>query len=380
MKIVYCIESLGFGGGVERVTTCKANYLIALGHQVTILTGDLGTRKPKYEIDPRIQILDLGITYFEDFSYPIWSRFFRTTKKMYLHWRYMKKFLSTHQPDIVVSTHRYETVFLPPLQKKSLKILEFHSSKAMYAKHNSTSTSKRALKKLLYRLYELRDSVCARKFDKVVVLTKEDYELRGGKNNMSIISNPIPFKPKGVSPLNERVVLAIGRFESEKNFASLINIWAKISSKHPDWKLVLVGRGYLYENIKHQIRELGLEHSIELREETSDVISLYKNASIYAMTSKYEGLPMTLIEAQSMGLPIISYACPCGPKDIITHGVNGFLVEPNNEDQFAAYLDTLISDEELRNSMGKQALQASSRYDIKQIMDMWEALFSQATK
>ena len=107
--------------------------------------------------------------------------------------------------------------------------------------------------------------------------------------------------------------------------------------------------------------------------------SAYADSSIYVMTSHFEGLPMVLIEAQTMGLPVVSYACPSGPKDIIQDGVNGFLVAPYNQEAFAERLDKLISDADLRVRMGEEGRRLSQRYTPEVIMAKWEKLFAQLT-
>lgn len=377
MKIVYCVDSLGVGFGIERVTTVKANYLVSLGHEVTIVTGDLGGRTPQYGLSPDIKIIDLELRYFEDFSYPIASRLLRTVRKMYRHYTLMRQFLREYQPDVVISTHKYETLFLPYLHKKSLKVIEFHVAKAIY---RLQTDSYGRLRKLLYKLYEFRDDFFARSFDKVIVLTQDDYRLRGARQNMQVIPNPLPFQTEERSSLDKKIVLALGRFEPEKNLSELIKIWGIVYKKHPEWKLKLVGRGYLYNELDTLRKELGLEQAIDFGEETADVIPIYKNASIYAMTSKSEGFGMVLIEAQSIGLPIVSYDCPCGPKDVITHSVNGFLVPPGDQEQFALYLDQLLSDQELRMSMGEKAVESSYRYDIDHVMKTWLEVFNQREK
>lgn len=101
----------------------------------------------------------------------------------------------------------------------------------------------------------------------------------------------------------------------------------------------------------------------------------YLSSSIYVMTSRYEGLPMVLLEAQALGLPIVSYTCPCGPRDIVSDGVNGYLVPEGREEEFAARLRLLMADEQLRRDMGRAAHEASSRYRMQTVMPQWLELF-----
>ena len=95
------------------------------------------------------------------------------------------------------------------------------------------------------------------------------------------------------------------------------------------------------------------------------------------MTSRYEGLPMVLIEAQSCGLPIVSMACKCGPRDIVSDGVNGYLVKDGDISGMADRICRLIEDERLRKSMGHKASEASHRFDTEKVMRRWDRLFKE---
>ena len=103
--------------------------------------------------------------------------------------------------------------------------------------------------------------------------------------------------------------------------------------------------------------------------------AVYLHSSIYAMTSRYEGLPMVLIEAQQMGLPIVSFACPCGPRDVIHEGEDGFLIPLGEEDAFIRALRQLMDSEAERQRMGRAARLSSARYDVDTIMAHWIQLF-----
>lgn len=373
MKIVYCIYQLGFDGGVERVLTSKVNYLKSHGYDVSIVTCDYDGRPTAYGIDPSIPITNFGLKYAEDFAVPLHKRIINTVRKMKVHKRLMEDYLMRERPDIVVTTHLVETSFLPNIKDGSKKVLELHASSQMYIQEKHPKPY--SLHSLLVKCYEWRDMYNLSKFDAVGCLTEEDYILRGKPRNMYVIPNPIPFDPIGQSKLEDKVVLAVGRLAHEKNFASLIDVWSSIAHKYPDWKLRIVGGGYLAGALEEQIHKLGLESSVELLPFDKNIQSRYLGASIYTMTSVFEGMPMTLIEAQAMGLPIISYTCPCGPRDVVTHGETGYLVALGDKADFAKHLELLIDDVELRKRMGRAAVVSSQRYNIESVMSQWKELF-----
>ena len=218
-----------------------------------------------------------------------------------------------------------------------------------------------------------------RRFDRLVVLTEEDKTYCSHCPTTSVIPNPITTPSLEVSPLSDKVILAVGRLDNQKNFPELIDIWALIAKDYPDWKLRIVGEGYTDVRILKKVKEHGLEEQFELCPFTKEIQKHYLSASIYAMTSAFEGLPLVLVEAESMGLPLVSYACPCGPRDIIQDGQDGFLVEPGDKETFAARLRQLIEDEELRRRMGQAAKINSQRFSLENVMKQWVDLFAELT-
>ncbi|MDY5858192.1 MAG: glycosyltransferase family 4 protein [Porphyromonas sp.] len=375
MKIVYCVYELGVGGGIERVLTSKVNYLVSQGHQVSILTCDYDGRPTAYGIDPRIPITNFDIDYASDYQVPLHKRITNTLSKMRVHKRKMTEYLMRERPDIVVATQIVETSFLPSIKDGSKKVLELHGSQLMYRQEKNPKPY--SLRSLLVRIYELRDRFYLSRFDAVGCLTHEDCELRGKPSNMHVIPNPLPFVATAQAQLEDKVVLAVGRMTSQKDFSSLINIWASIAGKYPEWRLRIVGEGYLYSALKALVERLGLGASVELLPADLNIQPYYLGASMFAMTSTFEGMPMTLLEAQSMGLPIISYTCPCGPSDIVEEGKTGYLVSPGDKALFAERLSQLIENEELRRSMGTEAQKAAQRYRLELVMESWVALFKQ---
>lgn len=162
-----------------------------------------------------------------------------------------------------------------------------------------------------------------------------------------------------------------------KNFSSLISAWKYVIERHADWTLEIWGEGELRTELEEQIRNNQLTNNIFLKGYTYDIFSPLYEASIFTLTSLFEGLPLVIIEAMSCGVPVVSYACPCGPQDIIADGHDGFLVPVNNEKVLADRICRLIEDKELRKEMGKAARLKAEQYDIKNIIPMWMELFNQ---
>ncbi|WP_192940153.1 glycosyltransferase family 4 protein [Campylobacter vicugnae] len=206
----------------------------------------------------------------------------------------------------------------------------------------------------------------------------DSYKTKYPNSNFYIIPNFLP----NISNLNtnysQKVVVSVGRLSKEKGFLRLIDIWKLIqdSKEFKDWKLHIVGDGELKEKIENKIKDLNLTNSIILKPFTKDVESEYLSASIYAMTSHFEGFGMVLIEAQSYALPTISFDIATGPRDIIEDEKSGYLIEDNNLNEYATKLKTLMSDENLRAKMGAKSKEiVKSKFSKDVVMKQWMELF-----
>ena len=374
MKIVYCIQGTHNSGGMERVLSRKVNYLAQAGHEVSIITFNQQGRKPFFELHPSVVCYDLAIPYEQYQKGGILNRlalYVRLPQLHRLHRKRLEQLLLKLKADIVVSMFNEEASFLPSIQDGSHKILEFH-----FSKHNGLKDLRRGIWRLIDELRAKKDERIVRPFDRFVVLTEEDATLWGALPNLRVIPNPLPFYSDSPSDCSAHQLLAMGRYDEQKHFDLLIDLWAQLAPDYPDWRLVIAGDGKLRPELTAQVERLGLK-SVELMRPTHQVQELYRASSIYTMTSRYEGLPMVLIEAQQMGLPIVSFACPCGPRDVITDGVDGYLLEVGDHAGFIQALRRLMDSEAERQRMGAAARIASERYDLEHIMKSWLALFDE---
>ena len=374
MKIVYCTDSICYAGGIQRITIAKANALAQIkGNEVWIIVTD-NKQKPVLPIDNKVHIIDLDINYFEDDWKSRWNVVKGIIIKRREHKHKLKDILNTIHPDIVISTGTSEKNFLPQIHVNSHPafIREIHCTKnyRMLAATN-------LFDKVLALAGDCFDySLFIKNYNKIVVLTEED-KSNNWKNNsqITVIPNPLTSPCKQQATLKEKKVIAVGRLVYQKNFQSLIKAWVKIASKHPDWKLEIWGEGAMRIELENLIEKLNLKRHVFLKGYTYDIQSEMLNASIYAMSSIFEGLPLVLIEAMSCGLPVVSYTCPCGPKDIIKEGKNGFLVDKNNESELSEKINYLIENPISRIEMGKQAKIRSKDYSTSNIIKQWMNLF-----
>lgn len=247
----------------------------------------------------------------------------------------------------------------------------WHASKLVAWEHfNAAYTYKR-----------LNRRFAARYCDAIITLTSQDSEdwkrLLCPHARVCQIPNPVPHFPDQASSLKNKRILALGRLEEQKRFDLLIEAYADFYRTHPGWTLRIRGSGSEKEALKSKVAERGLAHCVEILEPTSAVDAEYATAAIYAMSSKFEGFPMTLLEAMASGVPCVSFACPNGPSEIIHDGEDGFLVQPGDVAALAECMGRLADDETLRHQMGAKARNNIRRYDIGIISEKWITFFEE---
>ena len=371
MRIVYCIPATSNSGGMERVLARKVNYLVGQGHELIIITTDQKGAKPFFSLEGSVKQYDLGINYDENNGQGILAKLSAYPKKKRLHRQRLSELLGQLRADIVVSMFGEDATLLPQMKDGSRKVLEYHFSKLKRLQYGRTG---------LWRLVDILrtklDERTVRPYDSFVVLTEEDAGYWRALPNIRVIPNPLPFVSEETSPCTSHKVIAVGRYDFQKNFSKLLDLWACIAPTYPDWTLEIYGDGALRPELEQQVNRLGLSSSVTLAKPTHQMKEVYQSASIYAMTSRYEGLPMVLIEAQHTGLPIVSFACPCGPKDVIHPGEDGYLISPGDDEGFLTALRQLMDSEAERVRMGTNAHKASARYEVDTVMGQWLDLFS----
>ncbi|GAA4629682.1 hypothetical protein GCM10023196_052010 [Actinoallomurus vinaceus] len=195
-------------------------------------------------------------------------------------------------------------------------------------------------------------------------------------SNAGAMPNPLHVTPHSVSPRTEPVVVRHGRLAFEKGQDMLLESWAEIASHHPSWRLRLYGSGPDEDALRRQAAELGVSDSVEFAGPTSDIEKALTGASIFALSSREEGFPMSIIEAMAYGLPTVAFDCAPGVRELLTDGRDGLIVAPGNTTEFAAALDRLIRDAGLRDSLAEAARESVRRYEPDAVLDRWERQFA----
>lgn len=377
MKIAYCVNSIRYIGGIQRVTVVKANALAEIpGNEVYLLVTDNKEGQEIHELSPKVHLVDLDINYYHgDRERSFFASYYVYFAKCAKHKKALTKALSEINPDIVISVGLSEKYMLTSMRNRTWKIIrEFHCEKNYRSKYATSLFGK--IQGSVSDFYEFH--FIDKKFDKIVVLTQEDKETNWqGWNNVAVMPNPVAFKCDEPSSLNEKVVISMGRLHHVKNFSSLISAFSQVAKKHPDWILRIYGDGELKQALHDQINRAGLQDNVFLMGFSNDMATALRQSSIFAFSSLVEGFALVIVEAMECGLPVVSYQCPCGPKDIITDGKDGFLVPVNDEHLLTERICSLIEDENLRRQIAFEAKIRAQHYHVENIAQRWMDLFNE---
>lgn len=379
LKIVYLTPALYMAGGVERVLTLKANYFAEhFGYDITIILTE-GKGKPLfYPLSDEIKVVNLDIDFEELWTCSFAKKIFVYLKKQRLFKKALTKELMRLRPDITISLLRREINFLNDIKDGSRKIGELHVNRANY--RNFEANDSNCVKSLFAKFWMRSLVTKLTRLDRFVVLTEEDKSAWPELQNICVIPDPLSFSPTQHSLLTEKRVIAVGRYVYQKGFDLLLLAWTIIEKQFSDWELVVFGDGNR-EPYEHQMKELGIDRNrCHLNGPTADIQKEYVNSSIFAFSSRFEGFGMVLVEAMACGLPVVSFACPCGPKDIVRDGEDGFLVANGNVDDLAQQLMKLMADDNLRTVFAHHAHQNVQRFNMEHIASRWKSLFESCVK
>lgn len=375
-KIVYVIGGLFRIDGMTRVLSQKINYLAThTDYELYIILTENSGLPFCYQMSPRLHYINFNINFDQLDTMPIYKKIFYYWLKQRKYKRCFTKYLLEIRPDITVSTMRREINFLNSIPDGSKKIGELHFNKNNYRVFFSPYLPSLINKKISeWWMKSLIKEI--KKLDKFIVLSYEDKAMWDELNNIEVIYNPLPIYPDHISEVTQQKVIAAGKYIWQKGFDLLIEAWVIVTKRHPNWKLYIYGSG---DNLAYQelAKEKGISRTVCCEKATKNIYDKYLESSIFVLSSRFEGFGMVIIEAMASGLPVVSFDCPCGPKDIINNGEDGFLVPYGNIEMLANKICYLIENEEVRKETGQKAHINVQRFKEKEIMQKWISLFNQ---
>ncbi|MEV4639715.1 glycosyltransferase family 4 protein [Actinoplanes sp. NPDC049548] len=383
MRIRYVLHNAYGAGGTIRTVVNQANALCA-AHDVEIASVYRTGEKPVFALDPRVRLVTLtGLR--EDGSR--WtdppgtnSRLMRKTRWFRNRLPHGRDFRYKRWDPVVDATivryFRAERSGVLVTTRPALNLLSAWFAPRRLVRvgqdHMNLGAYKPALRSALLRAYPRLDAVC--------VLTRADLaayrEALGPRVRLERIPNGIPPRPPGPERARTPTVLAAGRLGRQKGFDLLIDAFATVHERHPGWQLVIFGEGKLRGRLTRQIQDRGLGGQVHLRGLTRHLDRELAAASIFALSSRYEGLPMVLLEAMAAAVPVVAFDCPTGPAEVVVDGRNGLLVAAEDTAALAEGICRLIEDPDARERMGCAARETSTGYAMPAVARQWERLFA----
>lgn len=379
MKIFYIYTALVTKGGADRVIAEKASWLAEHGNEIAIVTDTQLGREPVFPLSPKVKLIDLAIDFSKEYGHSFPVRIWMYYKLMRQYRKKMTVLLMSEHPDIVISTLGRDISFITKIKDGSKKMGEAHTTKH-FIRNFHLLENKNFLLKFLTKYFRWNMDRQVKRLDALVVLTNQDKEDWGHLLPVYVIPNSYPFYPETPSICENKQAIIVGRYNSAKGYNYLIDAWRDVYKKYPDWIINIFGSGEYEDKVRKQINDYGLQDVIIMNNPTDHIMEEYLKSSIYVMSSVFEGFAMVLLEAMACGLPCVSFDCPYGPRNVITDGEDGFLVDYLNSKALADSICKLIENEALRKQMGKNGRNNVLRYSRENIMPQWISLFESITK
>jgi glycosyltransferase involved in cell wall biosynthesis len=383
MRLAYFVFNLDGMGGTSRSAITQANAL-AGDHDVTLVSVTRSGDRPHYWIDDRVRTrylvdvreghepsvpgLDLA---------PGRARKLHERESLLVPERWdgqftalcdvgLEQVLPSLDVDVLVTV-------TPGLLAAAIQLLP-PKSVVVHQEHRSTSDRTSGIEPLL--IFAPRADVIAVFTPAMADWVRE--QLGDVTPEIAIVPNPLPigFTPR--SRLDNPLIVAAGRLVNEKQFPRMVEAFALIADQIPEWRLRIYGAGPKRQELVRLVRKLGIFDRVELPGSVPDMRGEWAKASISALTSRAEGFPLSVQEAMAAGVPVASYDCASGPREIIEHEVNGLLVSPDSLAGMARALLRLATDEDLRRTLGEGAYRSSRQYDAFAIAERWVGIFSAA--
>jgi glycosyltransferase involved in cell wall biosynthesis len=361
MKLTLVISSLE-RGGAERVISVLASAWAQRGIEVTLITFD-DKEPPAYPLHPRIELKSLRVPN-EAAGNPVHA-LYRNVRRI----RRLRRLVRESAPDVVLSFLDFPNI-ITLLATRGLRVPVIVSERA-----NPAYDELKAVWRMLRRRTYPRAAALVCQTSAMVEQLRRKIKIAG-----YAIPNPVEPPSTGhVVPMerdvNSRTIIAMGRLVPQKGFDLLLEAFARIAGRYPEWSIKVLGKGPLQARLEAQAASLGLKNRVSFLGAVSDPFPILRAAGLFVFSSRFEGFGNALIEAMACGLPVISFDCPAGPSDIIRHGVDGLLVPPEDVNALANAMDHLIADAAERERLARRAPEVLERFSLERILAMWEKLF-----
>ena len=365
MRILIFVTRLT-GGGAERVASLWANGFVQRGHEVGLVVKwrDLSHT---YPLSDQIQVFNIW-----NYGGYLLQKYFRYKQAPI---KSIRRVIHQFQPDVAICV-------LQPWGEWVLKASKDIHLPIVNTEHSTWEKPDNAVYGRITKKRHYWRYVLNQQFDCVTVLTEADKICaKDYLNNVVVMPNPLAFSPAVSVPPKEKTILAVGRLDiwQCKGFDILIKAWSRIAQDRPEWKLVMCGQNLdgAREFLQTMAREQHVDQQVEVLAFQDDILTMYQKASIFVLSSRYEGFGMVLIEAMSQGCAPVVCDYKGRQREIITNEQEGIICPTEDPVALSKALARMIDDEPYRNMVQMHAIARSKHYDLDRIMDIWETILKE---
>ena len=357
-KIALLVYDISLTGGAERVAINLANEFVH-DWAVYIISASMASDIPE-NIDKRIRCFVLSKTNTS------------ITKNFFFYRNTLNRIIRTEEIDLILAiTAGVVTIAVEGSKNTNTKVI--------YCEHSNLENRTYGRKHLFRQYYG------AVKADLIVTLTERD------KNNFrkyfkikeaKVVAIPNWYNPSSTQhtyDCQSKKIISVGRLERVKGYEYLLDCAEEVLKKNPGWEWDIYGDGSLYNDLKRSILDRHISN-LFLRGNVNNLEKKYSDYAFMVMTSRYEGLPLSLLEAQVAHLPIVSFDCPTGPSEIIIDGVNGYIIPQYDVKTMEMAIQSLISSEKKRASFSSHSQDKLVMYEKKHVLEIWKKLIDSLLK
>lgn len=372
MRLLYIVRTFQFAGGIERTLTDKANWLSSHGHEVMLVIYKQDG-EPYFLLNKDIKLYNLDCSVFSLYKYPLYTRLFHYNKLRRIFQERMKHILNDYHPDVIIPVIPNAEDFLWDIMKVASGIKVVVESHVAY---DYLLYGKSITDRLLFLLYSPFRAIG--KSDLLIALTEHDAVSWRGHHlkNVLVLPNPVTYYPDDINLISkvEGRIISVARLAEQKRLDRLIEAFALISDRCPEWFIDIYGDGNLRDALEILIKEKNLIGRINIFQSVRDIMKEYQRSQFFVLSSDFEGFGLVLIEAMACGIPVVATNCPHGPSEIINNGVTGLLTKLDVQD-LADKMEWMITHPEERVTMGAKAHDAAAAFRKDVIMKKWESTY-----
>jgi glycosyltransferase involved in cell wall biosynthesis len=390
MRVLYVLRSFAMLAGTERVVAGKINWLASHGYEVMLVTYEQGDHPLAFPLHAAVKVSDIDVRFFKLQHLPLYRRYMAYRRMKRVFRQRLESIVGDFRPDIILTTAYSLKVAGEIVKVAGNARLVMESHETCYSVMKEYDYKSKPLMRIVAKFYDRQYYSAINRYDCLVTLTHGDAEVwqRRVSIPVTVIPNPLTQIPD-IHDIPENCdipekqdkncrIISVGRLEHVKGFDRLIDAFAMIADRCPEWHLAIFGHGSLEGALRQQIAAKGMEPRVTIYPPTPHIYDEYLKSDLYVLSSRHEGFGMVLLEAMSCGLPCVAFDCKYGPAEIIADGETGLLAADGDTVAIADKMLWLINHREERMRMGQTARrQVVEHYRQDVVMQRWVELFAQ---